>query len=63
MKFTADVLVLAGLGVATLGMLLVVLGVIHGGLFLPGVVVLLIGQLICAGAGLFAAFRGGSESA
>jgi hypothetical protein len=63
MLLSANVLLLAGLAVATLGMILVVLGVIHGALFLPGVVVLLIGQLICAGAGLFAAFRTGSEPA
>jgi hypothetical protein len=62
-KLTADVLLLAGLAVATLGMILVVLGVIYGGLFLPGVIALLIGQLICAGAGLFGSFRSGREPA
>ena len=57
MKLTPDVLLLIGLALATLGMILVVLGVLSGGLFLPGVVVLLLGLLVCAGAGLFATFR------
>jgi hypothetical protein len=56
-KLTADVLLQGGLALALLGLILVVLGVLSGGLFLPGVVVLLIGLLVTAGAGVFALFR------
>ena len=41
-----------GLLVAVLGMTLVVLGVIVGPLFYPGVFVLMAGQLLCAWAGI-----------
>ncbi len=57
MKLTTGIILLSGLALATLGMILVVLGVISGGLFLPGVVLLLIGLLVCAGAGIFGVVR------
>ena len=53
MKLTPIFLLYIGLAVTTLGMILVVLGVMSGALFLPGVVLLLIGQLIVAAAGVF----------
>ena len=62
-KVTPMIVLLAGLAVLTLGMVLVVLGVIHGSVFLPGVTILSIGTAICAAAGIFASVRGDREPA
>jgi hypothetical protein len=52
-RYTPIVVLYFGLALVTLGMILVVLGVISGGFFLPGVVILMIGHIIIAGAGIF----------
>ena len=44
----ADLILQAGIGAAVLGMVLIVLGVITGALFLPGVVVLVVSALVIA---------------
>lgn len=55
---------LAAGGVAglTAGMILVVSGVLPGGLFFPGVVLLVISHLVLAGAGAIAAFAPAREA-
>ena len=63
MKLTPILLLYFGLAITTLGMIFVVLGVLSGGLFLPGVVLLLIGQLIIAAAGVFGSVRSPVEPA
>jgi len=52
-----SVLVSIALAVATLGMVLVVLGVVQGGLFFAGVTILTIGLIGAAAAGIYAMIR------
>jgi hypothetical protein len=50
----AALVVYGGVILCTLGMMLVILGIITSGLFLPGAIVILIGCLVCALAGVLA---------
>jgi hypothetical protein len=52
MALQPELIALTGVAAAVLGMVLIVLGVISGALFTPGVVVLLIGSLALAAAGI-----------
>lgn len=47
----------AALGLAVVGMALIVFGVIHSALFFPGLIVLIVGLIGAAGAGLMFLFR------
>ena len=50
----AALVLYGGVILCTLGMMLIIAGVITSGLFLPGAVVILIGSLVCALAGVLA---------
>ena len=50
-------LLLITLFVATVGMVLVILGTVHGALLIPGAIVLAIGLFGAAGAGLWRAIQ------
>lgn len=53
----AQVLAYAGVALSIVGMMLVIAGVIAAGLFLPGVVILAVGMLAFAAAGLVPALH------
>jgi len=61
LKLTPVVVLFVGLALATLGQVLVALGVIHGSLFLPGVYAITIALIVCAAAGIFASVRSERE--
>lgn len=51
---TAEMVLYSGILLCGLGMMLVIAGVIAAGWFLPGVVLILIGMIACAAAGVMA---------
>ena len=63
MKLTPMVVLLVGLALATLGQVLVAIGVMHGSMFLPGVYLLTIALVTCAAAGIYACVRSDREPA
>jgi hypothetical protein len=55
----ADLVLQTGIGGAVLGMVLIVLGVITGALFLPGVIVLVMATFVIAAGGVLSLLGAG----